>query len=462
MLVWKRDGGLLDEDYENIQKLTTYFTQNPLEGQELVVPFDRISLPALKQQASEDGTAIVLPFFFNKSIDSDLLKQGITQIQEQAKADFGSDPFAAKLDDHGELSVRVSGPAGVSLDAVGLLSNADVSLLMTTVLLVLVLLLLIYRSPILAIIPLIAVGFAYGVTSPILEKMADLGWITFDSQSISIMTVLLFGAGTDYCLFLISRFRQLLLEERDKSKALVRAFRDSSGAIAMSGFTVVMALLVLLFAKYGAVHRFTVPFSLSILIMGIASLTLVPALLAIFGRVSFYPLVSRTPEMVAERARKKGKVNISKSHKKSRGWFVIHDIMGATAIQGLIPLYAFVFLVALGEDYNIFLISSIWKKRKSMPLKQAIQEGVTETGSVITSAGLILAGTFAVLATLPIQVLVQFGLICAIGVLLDTFVVRPLLVPSITMLLGRWAFWPGTVEGNTETSQQIHTTNKIN
>ncbi|RUT43937.1 MMPL family transporter [Paenibacillus anaericanus] len=666
LLVWKRDGGLLDEDYENIQKLTAYFTQNPLEGQELVVPFDRIPLPALKQQASEDGTAIVLPFFFNKNIDSDLLKQGIAQIQEQVKTDFGSDPFAAKLDDHGELSVRVSGPAGVSLDAVGLFSNADVSLLMATVLLVLVLLLLIYRSPILAIIPLIAVGFAYGVTSPILGKMADMGWITFDSQSISIMTVLLFGAGTDYCLFLISRFRQLLMEEKDKSKALVRAFRDSSGAIAMSGFTVVMALLVLLFAKYGSVHRFAVPFSLSILIMGIASLTLVPALLAIFGRVSFYPLVPRTPEMAAERARKKGKANISKSHKKSGGrvgrvvtkrpwlivivtlvilggfagnalrieytvdilssfpedspsregfaviadkftpgelapvklmvdtqgkevplektfselpfvskvseitqgknnneinaidiefnlnpysneamkhipdirnaavqvlkdagvtspeervwvggltstqfdteatnardqqviipivigliailllaylrsvvamiyliltvvlsyfsalglgWFVIHDIMGATAIQGLIPLYAFVFLVALGEDYNIFLISSIWKKRKSMPLKQAIQEGVTETGGVITSAGLILAGTFAVLATLPIQVLVQFGLICAIGVLLDTFVVRPLLVPAITMLLGRWAFWPGTVEGKTEISQHSY------
>ncbi|MOA47043.1 Membrane transport protein mmpL8 [compost metagenome] len=81
-----------------------------------------------------------------------------------------------------------------------------------------------------------------------------------------------------------------------------------------------------------------------------------------------------------------------------------------------------------------------------MPLKQAIQEGVTETGGVITSAGLILAGTFAVLATLPIQVLVQFGIITAIGVLLDTFVVRPFLVPAITMLLGKWAFWPGRHE----------------
>jgi RND superfamily putative drug exporter len=117
--------------------------------------------------------------------------------------------------------------------------------------------------------------------------------------------------------------------------------------------------------------------------------------------------------------------------------------MGASAIQGFIPLYAFVFLVALGEDYNIFMISSIWQKRKLMPLGDAIAQGVSETSSVITSAGLILAGTFAVLATLPIQVLVQFGTVTAIGILLDTFVVRPFLVPAITVLLGKWAFWPG-------------------
>jgi RND superfamily putative drug exporter len=128
------------------------------------------------------------------------------------------------------------------------------------------------------------------------------------------------------------------------------------------------------------------------------------------------------------------------------GWLVVHYAMGADAIQGAIPLYSFVFLVALGEDYNIFMISSIWRKSRRMPLRQAIREGVRETGSVITSAGLILAGTFAVLATMPIQVLVQFGIITAIGVLLDTFVVRPFLVPAITALLGRRAFWPGKLQ----------------
>jgi RND superfamily putative drug exporter len=124
------------------------------------------------------------------------------------------------------------------------------------------------------------------------------------------------------------------------------------------------------------------------------------------------------------------------------GWLVIHYIFGTDAIQGAVPIYAFVFLVALGEDYNIFVVSSIWQKSNHMPLKQAVLEGLAETGSVITSAGLILAGTFAVLATMPIQMLMQVGVITAIGVLLDTFVVRSFLVPAITLLFGRWAFWP--------------------
>jgi RND superfamily putative drug exporter len=650
LFVFKRDGGLTDADYGHLTSLTSHFTANPVSGQQLVVPFDKIPLPVLKGQASKDGSTIVLPFFFDKGLDSADITKAIDAIEAQMEKEFKENPFKQDLDKQGELSARVTGPAGISKDASGLFADADVSLLISTVLLVLILLLLIYRSPILAIIPLIAVGFAYIVTSPILGKLAEMGVITVDSQGISIMTVLLFGAGTDYCLFLISHFRQTLLEEKNKGKALVTAFRDSAGAIAMSGFTVVLSLLVLLFAKYGAVHRFAVPFSLSILIMAAASLTLVPALLAILGRTSFFPFIPRTREMLAaknktpKQPRKsagwigrivtnrpwtvvlvtmiilvglavnalrveytvdllssfpessqsrqgfsvigdkftpgelapakvmidtegkevdlkswlvdqpyisnvseqaKGATNeaiqavdiefninpysneamshipeiqsliagklkdqgISDAENKvwvsgltatqydtehtnlrdteviipivigliallllvylrsitamiyliltvvlsyfsalGLGWIIIHDFMGVSAIQGLIPLYAFVFLVALGEDYNIFLVSSIWRKSKEMPLKEAISQGVNETGSVITSAGLILAGTFAVLTTLPIQVLVQFGLIAAIGVLLDTFVVRPFLVPSITMLLGRVAFWPAKFE----------------
>ncbi|MFF2482526.1 MMPL family transporter [Paenibacillus sp. NPDC058071] len=658
LVVWHRDNGLTEGDLELIRQLTSQLTEHPANAQGMLAPLHLMPPEALKSFVSEDGTTLVQPIPFEEWADADVLKESFADIQAAAAAVNGdSDPFTVPVGSEDALSARFSGPAGISVDATGLFKGADVQLMIATVLLVLVLLLAIYRSPILAIIPLIGVGFAYAVTSPILGWLAGNGAITVDGQAISIMTVLLFGAGTDYCLFLISHFRHELKWEKDKMRALVRAFKDASGAIAMSGFTVVLALLALLAAQYGAFHRFAIPFSLSILIMGVASLTLVPALLAILGRGSFYPFIPRTKEMAEERAARKGRtapkakaenrfgsaigkavikrpwtvvivsvavlailagfstqtkytydllssfpkdmpsregfavmsesfppgelapitvvvrtdgkdadlgealkqleqvasvsdpvqssvdpglqsvqaiLNINPYSQEAMalipaiqekaesavaasglsdsadrvwisgqtatqhdaklttdrdmkivipivivlimvlllaylrsvtamlyltatvvlsffsalglGWLILHYVMGAEAIQGAIPLYSFVFLVALGEDYNIFMISSIWRKRKEMPLKQAIQEGVAETGGVITSAGLILAATFAVLATLPIQVLVQFGLITALGVLMDTFIVRPFLVPAITALFGKKAFWPAKAQ----------------
>jgi len=664
LYVWHREGGLTDADLAAIQQWSAKLAESKAPYQTAVPPLHQLPPAALKAELSSDNSTFVVPILFTKEADADQLKEGIEHIHDTTAAFLGEDPFDASTSETGKLSIRVTGPVGIQIDATGLFKNADVSLMIGTVLLVLVLLLLIYRSPILAFIPLIAVGFAYGVINPLLGWMASEGWIVYDSQALSIMTVLLFGAGTDYCLFLISRFRQLLKTEENAGKALLSAITGSSGAIAMSGLTVVLSLFALLFAEYGVYHRFAVPFGIAILIMGIASLTLVPALLAIIGRGSFFPFVPRTPAMRAERAKRKGKpaptqapdresrnwagrsvvakpgliiaicvivlggfaayatqikvtYDILSSFPKDMasregfaligdkfspgelapvkvivdtqgkdvplgdklaalpyvdrvsepqvgandpnivlyeaqlsmnpysieamdlipdlreaaeqtlaeagvadaadrawiggptaeqhdakaagdrdtlliipiviglitllllvylrsvvatvylvltvilsyfsalglGWLVLHYGFGADAIQGSIPLYAFVFLVALGEDYNIFMISSIWQKRGKMPLGQAIREGVGETGAVITSAGLILAGTFAVLATLPIQALVHFGLITAIGVLLDTFVVRPFLVPAITMKLGERAFWPSKPKATADTAQ---------
>ena len=654
LLTWYRASGLTDEDLQGIQELSKRIAANPVPHQLSAVPLDRMQLNALKQQVSQDGTTFVQAVLFDKGASSDGLKDGLDELEKQADAVFdGQRPFKTALDDAASLAVRATGPVGISVDATGLFSDADVSLLIATVMLVLVFLLLIYRSPVLALIPLISVGFAYGAITPLLGWMAKAGWIEYDSQALSIMTVLLFGAGTDYCLFLIARFRSELKETDGKFQALKQAFGGSAGAIAMSGLTVVLALLVLLLGEYGSIRRFAVPFGLAILVMMVASLTLVPAFLAILGRASFFPFIPRTREMEISRAKKKGKpanvvrkpstlgdrlgdfvvrkpkivtivstaillvcvifaaqikytfdtlssfpadmgsregftligehfnagelapvqivvqtegktaavketlaslpfvtkvsdgkegvkdpgiqrydveltVNPYSNEAIDRipdlraaaeqalsqaqvsdasgsvwiggqtaeqydtrqttsddakliipvvliliallllvylrsipamlyliatvllsyygalglGWIVLHYIFGADAIQGLIPLYAFVFIVALGEDYNIFMISSIWHKARRMPLRQAVKEGVAQTGSVITSAGLILAGTFAVLATLPIQVLVQFGTITAIGVLLDTFLVRPFLVPALTVICERFLFRP--------------------
>ncbi|MBW5445769.1 MMPL family transporter [Cohnella sp. CFH 77786] len=660
LFVWHRQGGLTDTDLRRIQQFTERLSTHPVPYQTSVPPLHQMPLQALKTKLSEDGSTIVTPVFFRKGAQSNEWKEGVDQAKEEATVLFGTDLFAVAIDSPADLNARVTGQVGIQIDATGVFGQADKTLLLGTVLLVLVLLLLIYRSPILAITPLVAVGIAYFVISPILGWMVHSGMITVEKQGTNIMTVLLFGAGTDYCLFLIYRFRQLLMIEPDRGKALRGAITGSSGAIAMSGLTVILSLLTMIVAEYGSFRLLAAPFGISIFIMVLASLTLVPALLAIMGRASFWPFIPRTPGMLAERAKRNGQPTPA-SNKPSRnyigslvvrrpwlimvltclvlggfavfstqvkftfdklamfpktmasiegfsvigeqfspgelapvkvivdtegenrdvartlaslpyvtqvsepqagkmnpailaydvslslnpystdamnlipelrqtvegvlsqsgdtnaakhvwisgetaeqydtketnirdmssilpliilviatllvvylrslvaatyliltvllsylsalglGWVVLHYIMGMDVIQGTIPLYSFVFLIALGEDYNIFVISSIWQKSKRLPLKQAVWEGVGETGSVITSAGLILAGTFAVLITMPVQLMLQMGVITALGILLDTFVVRPLLVPAITLILGKWSFWPGRRNAVSET-----------
>lgn len=653
LMVWHNDNKLNHQDFTAIQSVYKHLKEKPLSKQSTLPPFDTIPQQALTQSVSKDGTTLITPVFFDKNAGIEILQNNMDELKKVVNSTMEEDPFNRKVSDSG-LHVRLSGPVGIQTDAVRLFSQADVKLLVATVLLVLVLLILLYRSPLMAILPLIVVGFAYGIISPTLGFLADHGWITADAQGVSIMTVLLFGAGTDYCLFLISRYREFLLHEENKFKSLQLAIKESGGAISMSALTVVIGLGTLLLAHFGSFHRFAVPFSLAVLLMGIAALTLLPALLAIFGRVAFFPFIPRTEEMTEELAKKKGKsikLRISQgffSKKLGRlvtrrpwtviittlillgglasvvpriqytydllesfpkdmpsregfdlisdhfspgelapvqivvdttgkdiplkekleqlsfvadvtkpmegkynhqlqmyevslaenpfssealsripelrsnlkkmlanadihdtenhfwiggetvalydtkitterdesviipvmiciislllllylrsiiamiyliltvvlsffsalgaGWLILHFGLGASAISGAIPLYAFVFLVALGEDYNIFMVSEIWKNKRTKNHLDSVAGGVVQTGSVITSAGLILAGTFAVLATLPIQVLVQFGIVTAVGVLLDTFIVRPLLVPAITAVLGRFAFWPG-------------------
>jgi RND superfamily putative drug exporter len=109
------------------------------------------------------------------------------------------------------------------------------------------------------------------------------------------------------------------------------------------------------------------------------------------------------------------------------------------------PLFAFIFLVALGIDYNIFLMARVREEAQSQSTKEAMLRGLAVTGGVITSAGIVLAGTFSVLAVLPLVALTQIGITVALGVLLDTFVVRSILVPALTFSLGERTWWPSTL-----------------
>ena len=106
-------------------------------------------------------------------------------------------------------------------------------------------------------------------------------------------------------------------------------------------------------------------------------------------------------------------------------------------------MYTFIFLVALGADYTIFLMSRVREEAQRSGLEVGVPFAVSRTGGVITSAGLILAGTFAVLTSLPLNILYQFGVCVAVGILLDTFIVRGLLVPGLVLILGKWNWWPG-------------------
>jgi RND superfamily putative drug exporter len=530
-----------------------------------------------------------------------------------------------------DLELYVTGPAGIAVDSLNLFSRADIVLLLSTVGIILVLLVVIYRSPLLALIPLLAAVFVYEAVNQTLGLMGKAGLI-MSNQSLSIMTILLFAAVTDYSLFVFSRFREELKKYENKYDAMKHAMRSVGSPVFFSGGTVLAAMLILFFAEYGDYRNFAPIFGTTMAIVMIASVTLVPALFLLFGRKSFWPsvpkvgdeavrtssiwskagrFVAKRPvatavaigallvvsasnliniryeydlmksfpsdmpsrvgyeilaekfesgtlatttalleakqplsdeqqqklaELLAEQplvsnVRVNGSANdqtvvqfsityqenpystetmnalealiddadrllaasgidgtlyfagetanriddravnnrdillivlletllilalliyLTRSFKLplymmgtilisflaalGLGAFLTDVLFGIDAMSTRVPVYSFVFLVALGIDYNIILVSRFLEERNAHPLKKAVETAVSTTGGVISSAGLILAATFAVLMTQPVQVLFVFGFIVAVGILLDTFLIRGLLLPSLIVL----------------------------
>jgi RND superfamily putative drug exporter len=122
--------------------------------------------------------------------------------------------------------------------------------------------------------------------------------------------------------------------------------------------------------------------------------------------------------------------------------WLYQSVFGQPGVNFFLPLMVFVLLVALGSDYNIFLMSRVREESETRPIRDGIRVASGRTGAVITSAGLILAGTFGSMASAPLIVLFQIGVAVAVGVLIDTFVVRSILVPALTTLVGDRAWWP--------------------
>jgi RND superfamily putative drug exporter len=630
IVVYKRSGGLTAADKQKIaadaQAIQTAGKDKINVVQPPEVPFATGSSPQLVSKNGEVATAIyTTPTDFEKEAD---WGQAIRDITDT---------------DTGGMQVFVTGGVGFATDAQDVFSNIDTKLLLATVLLVLVLLGAIYRSVLVALSPLIVVFFAYTVTQALVYALAKSG-ATVSSNSTSILIVLMFGVGTDYCLLLVSRYREELRRIEDKHDAMARALRRAGPAILASGLTVSLAMLTLALADNKNTSSLGPVAAIAVFTAMVAGLTLLPTLLTIFGRRGFWPrrsVVAYDPEhpsvggqgpwrrfgdWVLKRPSAalvvtgvlfcagalgllaykvdysttsffkhsveavegfdalrsafpagtlapttvlvesdsgpvtpseirdvetrlhgvNGMATVSDTGVRSTNGQIaeVHAVLskdpldrsgldvvprmrdsvanlpaGVTALVGgtsainydvdqanqrdleiivplalvvmavilaillqalvaplvlllsvvlsfactlgisiliiryivgdagfdsSIPLFAFIFLVALGIDYTIFLMARVREEARRHGTREGMLRALAATGGVITSAGIILAGTFSVLMTLPVSFTFDLGLMVALGILLDTFIVRTIMVPAAVEVIGDKIWWPST------------------
>ncbi len=655
--------------------------------------------PFVGPVCSPDGKAAIVTAYINAEGEGERIVDPVKDWRDQI------------TDESGGLEAKITGGAGFSADAIEVFEGINGTLLLAAVSLVIFLLIVIYRSPMFWLIPLIAVMFAETLSRSLGYGISELG-VTINGQSSSIMSVLVLGAGTDYALLLVSRYREELHRTTDKHEAMKTALASAGPAIFASALTVIAALLCLLLAKVNGTAGLGPIAAMGIACAALSMLTLLPALLTIFGRRAFWPFVPHTPETapaatdVSENARRRivegsgfgaifrvvlacllvlillpfvlinwllrilsgrripslivgpldravfkpyeirrhklehavdathgfwkrvgdrvavsprrvmvgstavllifcagfaffsteltsedsyrtevesvegqdlldkslpsgttaptdivvpnsadvqsvrqsvaavdgvdkvsqpvaegppgtlvqatlvpnpysttafdliepirdaadeaapgtlvggpsavefdvrdaaawdsivippiillvvfliliallraitaplvliGTVIISFLAALGLGYFVFDVIFGFPGSDPSLPLFAFVFLVALGVDYNIFLIARAREETLKHGSEQGILRSLAVTGTVITSAGIVLAGTFSVLAVLPLTFLTELGFVVAFGVLLDTFLVRSVLVPSIALTLGDKFWWPSSL-----------------
>ena len=198
-------------------------------------------------------------------------------------------------DPGGGLEVKITGGAGYAADAIEVFENINGTLLFAATLLVIVLLILIYRSPIFLFIPLSAVIFAEFLSQTLGYGLAELG-VTINGQSSAIMSILVLGAGTDYALLIVARYREEMHRVSDKYAAMRAALISAGPAVFASAATVIAALFCLSLARVNGTSGLGPLGALGVFCAALSMLTLLPALLLIFGRRAFWPFVPHTPE----------------------------------------------------------------------------------------------------------------------------------------------------------------------
>ncbi|MEV7416074.1 MMPL family transporter [Streptomyces sp. NPDC089919] len=547
------------------------------------------------------------------------------------------------------LTAQIAGPAATQADLADAFAGIDGLLLGVALGVVLVILLLVYRSLLLPLVIIISAVFALGLACAVVYALAAHGVVRVDGQVQGILSILVIGAATDYALLLAARFREELAVRGDRTAAAAASVRRSAGAVTASAATVALGLLALLASDLTNNRALGPVGAIGIVCSLLAALTFLPAVLALLGPAAFWPatpkaadataeghriwrrvagLIDRRPRRIwvstallmlvlaafaptlssrgvpldeifvkdapsvaaqetlsrhfpggsgqpaviiadaaraqevqaaaratdgvaavttatasgrpggeplvvagrtridatltaaADSAQAKRTVRelrtrlhaVSGAHALVGGYtaqqydtertaaedrtlivpvvlaiillilvlllrsvlipvllvatvalnflatlgvsaLVFQHLLGFSGTDASVPLYGFVFLVALGVDYNIFLMSRVREESLAHGVRQGVLRGLTTTGGVITSAGVVLAATFAALMVIPLAFLVQIAFIVAFGVLLDTLVVRSLLVPALVIDIGPRSWWPGSLSRGAPTGR---------
>ena len=282
--VFARESGLTGEDREAIQEVRAGLAASPPAGVAAVSP----------PRYSQDGEAALVVVQIVAEGEEEVLISAVESIRETVSE-------AAPTG----LAAKVTGPAGYSADASAAFEGINSTLLFTTAALVFVLLVLIYRSPIFWLFPLLAVFFAEGLVRGVGTLLAEAG-LVINGQTGGILLVLVFGAGTDYALLLTARYREELHRHDDKHDAMRIAVRRAGPGILASAATVVAALLCLSLASVNSIAGLGPVGAMGVAIAALAMLTVLPALLLIGGRRAFWPFVPRHDGETGERSWRRG------------------------------------------------------------------------------------------------------------------------------------------------------------
>ncbi|KQY64796.1 MMPL family transporter [Nocardioides sp. Root140] len=614
IVVYQRDGGLTSADKAAIAEQAVELGK--LKGVTKPVA-DPFTLPTGVSKDGEVAQTLVT-FDFGKNGWNEM-PGAVDKIRDIAPEGDG-------------LQVHVAGGGGQAADSAEAFEGLDSNLLFAAGGVVIIILLLTYRSPVLWLLPVLSAVVALFVAQAVIYFAAEYGDLTVNGQSQGILTVLVFGAGTDYALLLVARYREELRRHEDRHEAMAFALHRAAPAIVASAATVILGMLCLLFADMNSTAGLGPVAAIGIGVALLVMITLLPALLVVTGRWIFWPkrpvfdtaeptstgfwarlgtrisvsprkvwigtsvllaiaclglfkldangltneeqytkefdsIVGQkvlnahdmadtsSPLMVAtntaeapaveealkgvdglgptfvspdadgttlvsaplttdatsqdsfatvERARDAvGTVDgadalvggtsailLDMDHANNHDNQVIiplvllvvmvilmvllrallaplllmltvvlsfgaalglsallfHYVFGFAGADASLPLFVFVFLVALGIDYNIFLMTRVREETATLGTRKGALVALAATGGVITSAGLVLAATFLVLGTMPLVAFAEIGVAVALGVMLDTMVVRSVLVTALNLDLGNKIWWPSRLD----------------